>query len=116
MRNNAMRYWVGLSLVAALVSLGGCATYTMAKNVKLIGYDEDVSKGKSIGEVRGESCSWKVFGKPVSRPVSLDEAMTDVRSRTGSIRYIKNVSTDNDGFDAVLFSKSCLVVKAVAYQ
>src|SRR4051794_3639543 len=84
-----------LGSIVAMAASSGCASYTMAKNVKLIGYDEDSSKGKSIGEVRGESCAWKILGRPVTSPVSLDRAMSDVRAQQGSVRYIRNVSTDN---------------------
>jgi hypothetical protein len=105
-----------LAVTIAAAAMSGCASYTMAKNVKLIGYDEDSSKGKSMGEVRGESCAWQLFGRPVTSPVSLDVAMSDVRARQGMVRYIRNVSTINDGFDAVFVKKHCLVVKAVAYR
>lgn len=107
---------LALTALALASALSGCATYRVAKNVKLIGYDEDAARGKSIGEVRGESCSWKVFGTPVTTRESLDEAFADARTRHSNLRYIKGVTTDNGGFDAAgIVTKRCLIVKAVAY-
>jgi hypothetical protein len=111
-----MKQSIVVATMALALCMSGCATYRMSKDVKLLGYDEDASKGKSIGEVSGESCDWKVAGYSFSRPASLDEAVADVRTRTGGLRYLTHVSTENAGFDARIVSKNCIVVKGVAYQ
>jgi len=88
----------------------------MAKDIKRIGYDDDVSPGHSIGQVSGESCSWKVLGYSVSREPTLDEAVANVRIQTNGLPYLNHMNTEYNGFNAGLFAKNCLVVKGVAYK
>jgi hypothetical protein len=123
---------VTLFLVMVLL-LGGCATYQYSKNVKLISFEDDVSKGKSVGPIRGEDCVWHILGYSLGGTPTLDKAFASARTQSKSgiassfstssntmddkvIRYINNVSTDYDGFDAVVVGKKCLVVKGLGYR
>jgi len=103
-------------LLIALFYSSGCATYSMSRNVKMLSYDEDASKGKSLGPVTGESCQWRVMGYSVSSSASLDAALGDARTKASGARYLNNVSTDRDGFDAKVVAKDCMIVKGVAYR
>ena len=88
----------------------------MSRNVKMVSYDEDATKGKSLGPVTGESCQWRVLGYSVTTSASLDGALTDARTKANGVRYLNNVSTDRDGFDAKVVAKDCMIVKGVAYR
>ena len=107
-------------LLSAAALLAGCQTLRLAKNVKLIGFEDDVQAGKGVGPLRGEDCQWIVFGYPLSGEVKLDRAFQAARSASnakGDVRYINNVKTEWDGFNAAnIVAKNCLVVKAVGYR
>lgn len=120
-------------LAASLLLLGtGCATYNYAQNVKTIGFTDDLTKGKSVGNIRGEDCTWHIAGYPLGGAPTVDRAFmharngTDGSSLSGSVsssrsngndlRYINNVNTQPDGFDAVIFGKRCIVVTGVGYK
>lgn len=116
----------------AVVALSSCASYKYARTVKLISFEDDVKRGKSVGPIRGEDCQFKVLGVQIGSPPSLDKAFANTRTQSGSlkrtfssnsgafsdnsIRYLNNVSTEVDGFDAGFFAKQCLVVKGVGYR
>lgn len=118
--------------LVCLMTLSACATYPYAKNVKMISFEDDVSKGKSAGPIRGEDCQWSILGYQMGGAPTLDRAFANARSQystgvldsfgggkkaTGNeLRYINNVSTENDGFNAVIFGKTCLVVKGLGYR
>src|SRR5262245_41800580 len=106
----------------------GCATYQYSKNVKMLSFDDDVQKGKSVGPVRGDDCIYTVLGYRFGGATSLDRALASARTQTEAsigrsfssekqtmndktLRYINNVSTENDGFNVGFFAKDCLVVK-----
>jgi hypothetical protein len=113
-------------------ALSGCSTYQYAKNVKLVSFDDDVTRGKSVGPIRGEDCIWSILGYKLGGVPTLDRAFANARNQTDSgimgststqsasadkaIRYINNVSTANDGWDAVVVGKQCLVVKGTGYR
>jgi hypothetical protein len=116
---------------ALLAVLSGCSTYQYAKNVKLVSFDDDVTKGKSVGPIRGEDCIWTILGYRLGGHPTLDKAFANARNQADSslfggstqsassdkaIRYINNVSTENDGFNAVVVAKECLVVKGTGYR
>jgi hypothetical protein len=119
-----------LAVIALLGS--GCATYNYAQNVKTIAFTDDLTKGKSVGNIRGEDCTWKVLGYQLGGLPTVDRAFkhaqngTDGSSFTGSmksnqkasenLRYINNVNTKNEGFDAVLFGKNCIAVTGIGYK
>jgi len=103
-------------VVLALCSTGlGCSSYQYAKNLKFLSFDNNVSTGQGVGPVRGESCQSRVMGYPIGEPPTLDAAVANAREKH-QLRYMNNVSTDNTGFNAYFFAKSCLVVKGTGYQ
>jgi hypothetical protein len=101
------------ALLCAL--LPACTSYTFAKDVKLVAFDHDVSQGRGVGPVRGESCQETVLGIPTDEPPTLDKAMADAREQH-QLRYLNDVSTGYDGFDAIVFARRCIVVKGAGFQ
>jgi len=98
-----------------LVGTGGCTSYQYAKNLKMVSFDNNVTTGRSVGPVRGESCQAAVMGYPIGESASLDAAMANARAKN-QLRYLNNVSTEDGGFDAYFYSKRCLTVKGTGYQ
>ena len=125
------RRFVGSACLLIFLCLGtGCSTYHFAHSVKLASYDEDISKGKAAGPVRGADCTWHVMGYPLGGEPRIDRAMANARTQSGehfadditqetdpnkAIRYINGMNTSWDGFNAVIFGKRCLVVKGAGY-
>jgi len=121
-------------LLTALVGLmSGCASYQYASNVKLVGFDDNPQKGTSVGNIRGEDCTYTVLGYQMGGMPTVDRAFINAKNQAGSlesaglssssskapgsaIRYINSVSTANDGFNAGLFAKNCIVVTGVGYK
>jgi hypothetical protein len=118
--------------LAAVLWLGGCASYQYAQNVKLISFDEGAKKGQAVGNIRGEDCTWNVFGYQMGGLPTVDRAFINAKnqargveaagldssgkSRGLGIRYVNNVTTENDGFNAFIVGKQCIVVKGSGYR
>jgi hypothetical protein len=116
------------------LGLAGCASYPYASQVKLVAFDDNLQKGQSSGPIRGEDCTWTVLGMQMGGLPTLDRAFINARNQAGSLesaglsngasgrqgggplRYVNNVSTEREGFNAVLFGKQCLVVKGTGYR
>lgn len=121
-----------LVMAAALLSLCGCASYNYAQNVKMVSFDDKGTKGTSVGNIRGEDCTWSVLGYQFGGLPTVDKAFINAKrqasaaeaagfdnsgkNRGEAIRYVNNVSTENDGFNVGLFGKQCIVVKGVGYR
>jgi hypothetical protein len=122
-----------LSLLAVAVLFAGCATYHTADKVKLVSFTDTPSKGKSIGNIRGEDCTWTVLGYQLGGLPTVDRAFTNARrgidgglaaagfskesGADSGLSYVNNVSTRNDGFSiAGIVAKSCIVVSGVGYK
>jgi hypothetical protein len=119
-------------LVSALfVVAQGCASYKYANNVKMVSFSDDITKGKSVGNVRGEDCTWKVLNQPLGGAPTIDKAFINTKKQASSLqsagfsstsnqadalRYLNNVHTEREGFDAYIFAKDCLVVTGVGYK
>ena len=118
-------------LLGALLCCG-CATYNYADNVKMISFDENVQKGKSVGQVRGEDCTWTVLGMQLGGLPTVDRAFNNARNGAGTmesagfssssapkadgLRYVNNVTTKHDGFNAGVVAKNCIVVTGMGYK
>ncbi len=118
--------------IAIMLTSSACQTYKYADKVKMIAFDDNFTTGKSIGNVRGEDCQMIVFGYPLSAPPTLDKAIENVQQQMKSgaadsftggkkdvglaMRYLNDVSTENEGFNAGLFAKNCIVVKGRGYK
>jgi hypothetical protein len=125
-------WWLGG--LAAIASTTSCATYDYAQNVKAISFSDDLKKGQSVGSIRGEDCTWQILGYQLGGLPTVDKAFSHAQygtdgaslsgsltsnqksSSNGSLRYVNNVSTKNDGFNAGLFGKTCIVVTGVGYK
>lgn len=117
---------LGLSLLAS------CATYQYAQKVKTISFDDNLTKGTAVGPIRGEDCTWTVLNQQLGGAPTIDKAFINAKNQVGAmgsagfgalekntnapIRYINNVTTSNEGFNAYLFGKQCLVVTGVGYR
>ena len=111
--------------------MSACATYQTARKVAVVSFDDNPVKGKSIGNIRGEDCTWRVLGYQLGGLPTVDRAFSNARKgieggleaagmtksgKASELRYVNNVSTANDGFDAVVVGKSCIVVTGVGYR
>lgn len=121
-----------LLLAPSLALFAGCATYNYASNVKTVAFADNLEKGQSVGNIRGEDCTWKVLGYPLGGEPTLDKAFQHAKNQTdgaslsgslsskqasnGPLRYISNVNSKPDGFDAFLFGKNCITVTGVGYK
>lgn len=118
---------------AFLANLGGCATYQTAKEITLVGFTEDVTKGKSVGQVNADDCVFYILRYPLGGAPTLSKALDNAkRQRTSSIgdtfgsdkgggeanqlRYINHANVSNSGFDAYLFGKSCINISGMGYK
>lgn len=121
-------------LIALGALLCSCATYPTAQKVALVSFDDNPTKGKSVGNIRGQDCTWKVLGYQLGGLPTVDKAFMNARSGTdggslmsgingggkssygGDLKYVNNVSTSNEGFDAVVVGKTCIVVTGIGYK
>ncbi len=58
-----------------VAEFSACATYTVAGQVKVLALSTDLNRGKSVGTVRGEDCTWTYFGFRMQGPPSLERAL-----------------------------------------
>lgn len=119
------------SFLIGVIGLAGCQTAQQAKEIKLLGFTEDASKGTSTGPIEGADCVFHVFGYWLGGQPTLSKAVMNARSGkstsitdalgsadmgTGGVRYFNNMSVSNDGFNAVVFGKQCIKISAVGYK
>jgi hypothetical protein len=125
------RWGKGALALAALAPLWtGCVTYSDVKEIKMVGFSEDVSKGKSVGQFESDDCVYRILGYSLGGAPDVSKAIANARTRKKTsitevageqgpegqpIRYASNISASYDGFDAFVFGKSCIVVKGVGY-
>lgn len=121
-----------LILATLTAGLAGCATYNYAENVKNISFDDNPTKGVSTGNIRGEDCTWSVLGYQMGGLPTLDRAFINAKNQAGGLesagltsdgkgrgeklRYVNNVHTSNEGFNAVIVGKTCIVVTGIGYR
>lgn len=119
-------------LTLGLSMLCSCATYNYAHKVKTISFDDNITKGQAVGPIRGEDCTWTVLNQQLGGAPTIDKAFINAKNQSGAltsagfgaldksasnqIRYINNATTANEGFNAYLFGKQCLVVTGVGYR
>lgn len=120
-------------LTLGLAVLSSCASYNYAQKVKTIAFDDNITKGQAVGPIRGEDCTWTVLNQQLGGAPTIDKAFINAKNQAGGltsagfgslekqdaskqIRYINNATTSNEGFNAYLFAKQCLVVTGVGYR
>ncbi len=114
-----------------VLAASGCTTYRTAKELKLVGFEEDVSKGKSVGEVEGGDCVFHVMGyylggmptlsrafknASMQRTSSVSDAFGGSNATGDRLRYMNNAVVRNDGFDVVIFGKKCILVSGLGFK
>lgn len=114
-----------------LLSLVACAQYPYAAKLKMVSFDNNLAQGTSVGNIRGEDCTWTVMGQQLGGNPTIDKAFinaknqagaweaagfTDGKAKSQGIRYVNNVTTTNEGFNAMVVGKKCLVVTGVGYR
>jgi hypothetical protein len=123
--------------------VASCATSVkFANDVRLIGFEDNVRRGKNIGLIEGDDCNFgfSLFGKSGSVGSTnirraFDSARSGERSsvsgqvgRTfggesgrrgaaaGGLRYMNNVTVTTDSSNYILFSKDCQVVSGKGHS
>lgn len=119
------------SSLLVFFSLFGCQTAQQAKEIKLVGFNDDVSKGKSVGPIEGADCVFHVLGYWMGGQPTLSKAVMNARKGKstsigdsfgsaddgqGGVRYFNDMAVSSDGFDAVVFGKRCIKITAVGYK
>lgn len=121
--------------LAVLFAIGvlaqGCASYNYAQNVKMVAFSDDVTKGKSVGQVEGQDCTWTLLGYKLGGEPTISKAfsnthkqadfmqsagMSSTHENTNTVRYVNNVTSSRTGFNAYVVGKDCLVVKGIGYK
>ena len=117
--------------IAIVVALTGCQTAEQAKEIQLLGFDGDASKGKSLGPIEGSDCVFMVVGYWLGEQPTLSRAIMNARkgkkSSIGDVvgdsgqlgegaRYLNNVSVSNSGFNAGIVGKNCINISATGYK
>ena len=117
------------AIAACCLSLG-CTRHLVANEIKLVGFEENVQKGKSSGEIEGDDCVFQILGYRLGHSPNVGRAIHNARlerrSEIGDVgggkgggeglRYINNLHIEPDGFDVGVFGKDCLVVKGTGYK
>jgi len=117
--------------ILSILLLTSCAQYQYANKVKMVSFDDNVKKGKSVGRIEGKDCTWMVLGYWLGGQPTVDKAFMNAQDQAGALasaglkkadaknrlRYMNNVSTENEGWNAAgLVGKQCLVVKGAGYR
>ncbi len=117
-----------ITLVA--VFLTSCATYSDIKEIKLIGFTEDLHRGKSSVSLKADDCLYSLFGYALGSRPEISQAIANAQTgkesrvqdvavgsqKTGkNFRYVNNLTTKYSGFSAGFFSKTCIEAKGVGY-
>lgn len=125
-----MRFPVS-SLLIATIGLAGCQTAQQAKEIKLVGFTDNVSKGTSTGPIEGADCVFQVLGYWLGGQPTLSKAVMNARKGKstsitesfgsedmgeGGVRYFNNMAVSSDGFNAVVFGKQCIKISAMGYK
>lgn len=125
-----MKNYALIACVALAAS--GCATYNHAEQVKMVSFTDDLRKGTSVGNIRGEDCTWTVLTYQLGGPPTIDKAFLASKNQTASgglvsdtigkknsgesLRYVNNVHTSNEGFNAGIVAKQCIVVSGLGFK
>ena len=119
--------------LAYLSILYGCTRYSTAKSVKLIGFSENISKGKTIGQIEGDDCVFIIFGYRLGGYPTVMRAIANTqqgrrsefsdsfggksnKGRGQGLRYINNLRVEPTGFNYYLFGKDCISVTGIGYK
>lgn len=115
-------------IVIFLLMSAGCASTQTAKQFRYIGYEASPTPQKSAGNIEGKDCSWSVLGyslgQPTVRSAFLNAAAQKregfVPGQSGEmkgppLKSARNVTVENDGFNAWVLSRSCVMVTAEGY-
>jgi hypothetical protein len=113
----------------------GCMPYNFkhAIDIKIISFSNDLSKGKSMGPMSGQDCSYVYEGYTIGDKPNMGKALENAMSQAGFfaenfgakllggekkevLRYMTNVKAEYEELDAFIFKRICLVVKGDGYQ
>lgn len=110
----------GFLLSVAVTS--SCTTPLYMHNVKLLSYTKNPYRGKSLGRVKGEDCSWKIFDISIG-DADVEQAMT--KAKTGStdltrgkyqVSYFKNMQCRVTSQDYFIVKNTCYEVSGTGYR
>jgi hypothetical protein len=118
-------------LLLAACALASCQTAQEAKEIKLIGFDDNASKGKNVGPIEGADCVYQVLGYWLGGQPTLQRAIMNARKGKksslleaangdsgvgGDLRYLNNAVISHDGFSAGVFGKQCINISATGFK
>lgn len=126
-----MKYF--LLIFIMMSGLIGCTSIKVAENVKLIAFKDKESNKveKSLGNVEGKDCTWRILGYPLGFDPNVRNAFVNTSQQTeetvpfknskkagvtGDISYLRNVSVNPSGFSAYIVGRSCINVTGVGFQ
>ena len=103
----------------------------------MVSFSDDVKKGTSVGNIRGEDCTWSVLNYALGGPPTVDRAFINAKNqvsgleaagmigdvlgdkkknRGDALRYVNNVHTQTEGFNALVVAKHCIVLTGLGHK
>ena len=121
-----------ISIALSLFFLGACQTPNFAQNIKFVSFNDSLIKGKSIGNVHGEDCTWMVLGYSTKGYPTLSNAMINLRTGAGSLKtqlglsysedrkggglaYVTKLQSFFSAIPLIFVNKYCIEVTGVGY-
>lgn len=112
------------------ILLAGCASSQVAKDFKYVGFEDEPTPSKAIGTVEGRDCTWSVMGYSLGAQPTVRTAFQNAADRRAGhfipgqelekkgagLKSVRNVSVENDGFNAWVVGRYCVVITGGGYQ
>ncbi|MBI2522429.1 MAG: hypothetical protein HYV97_18560 [Bdellovibrio sp.] len=104
-------------LMALILVIQSCASYQYAQQIKMISFDKNFTQGASVGPIQGEDCVWSVFGFQFGDAPTIERAFMSTRDHGNGqqLRYINNVISGLDSFNAGVVSEQCITVTGIGF-
>ena len=119
------------ALILSACFLTGCASDPLIHEIRLLSFETNVGKGKSLGEVRGEVCGNQFLGLWLGHKPDIQGALEHLRnsvvpkveqtsgsaavSATNHIRYLNNITVTETGADVLGFGRKCLQITGLGF-
>jgi uncharacterized lipoprotein YmbA len=124
-----MKYLMLLFLAAELTA---CASASVAQKLNFVAFEDQVKVDQltSAGNIDGKDCTWYVGGYALGMDPSVRNAFTNaasqhegslipgqkMESKGAPLKVVRNISVEENGFNAYIASRRCVIVTGAGFR